>query len=175
MLGCAYDEPAMRHTPAPAVEVYVRHVRGSSCRDARQPRTCCSCTCGRWSATERSATQEFVSKKTDCDTRGGVRVNFASRKSVLQSRGGQRLSALPMSSCESRPPQEPEASDPRCRRLCSTGGVSNCFNDLTLCDGIWHHASCGCGIAPVSLLCGEWQDISALESGLVRAKLELLD
>ena len=112
---------------------------------------------------------------TDCDTRGGVRVNFASRKSVLQSRGGQRLPALPMRSCESRPPQEPEASDPRCRRLCSTGGVSNCFNDLTLCDGIWHHASCGCGIAPVSLLCGEWQDISALESGLVRAKLELLD
>ena len=30
-------------------------------------------------------------------------------------------------------------------------------------------------IAPGPLLIGEWQDISALESGLVKAKLELLE
>ena len=30
-------------------------------------------------------------------------------------------------------------------------------------------------IAPSSLLNGEWQDISALEIGLVRTKLELLE
>ena len=33
----------------------------------------------------------------------------------------------------------------------------------------------GVGVAPRSLLNGEWQDISALESGLVKAKLALLE